>query len=148
MFYNVRMDESLVSRASITINQPASKVWEALTTPEIIKKYLFGTNVETDWKEGSPITYEGEWEGKEYEDKGTILKVIPEKRLETTYWSSIAGLEDKPENYKKVVHELDSNGDSTTVTIIQDNNKDNEEKIHTEQNWNTVLTSLKKVLET
>jgi uncharacterized protein YndB with AHSA1/START domain len=147
MFYNTKMDASLVSKASITIDQPASKVWEALTDPEIIKKYLFETNVETDWKEGSPITYNGEWEGKEYEDKGTILKIEPQKRLETTYWSSIAGLEDKPENYKKVVYELEENGGTTIVTITQDNNKDNEEKLHTEGNWNIVLSSMKKVLE-
>ena len=55
---------------SIDVNAPAAKVWEALTNPEIVKKYFFGTNVKTDWKVGSPIIWEGEWEGKSYRDKG------------------------------------------------------------------------------
>ncbi len=141
------MQNNLITKSTIVINAPASKVWEALTDPEMIKKYLFGTEVTTDWKVGSPITYKGVWEGKEYEDKGIILKVEPERLLESTYWSSIAGLEDKPENYKKVTYELVSQNGSTELTITQDNNATEEEKNHSEQNWKMVLTSLKELLE-
>ena len=56
-------------KTSIIINAPAAQVWKALTDPAIIKQYFFGTNVETDWKKGSPITWTGEWEGKTYQDK-------------------------------------------------------------------------------
>ena len=63
---------------------------------------MFGTNAVSDWQKGSSITYEGEWEGKKYKDKGTIIDIVPEKLLHTTYWSSIGGKEDKPENYKAV----------------------------------------------
>jgi hypothetical protein len=31
-----------------------------MTNPEIIKQYMFGTNVISDWKEGSPIVWKGE----------------------------------------------------------------------------------------
>jgi uncharacterized protein YndB with AHSA1/START domain len=58
------MKNTFVAKATITIHAPTSKVWEALTKPEIIKQYLFGTTVTTDWRVGSPITYEGIWEGK------------------------------------------------------------------------------------
>lgn len=56
------------------INASSSRVWEALTDPKLIKQYLFGTEVSTDWKVGSPITYRGVWNGREYEDKGRIIK--------------------------------------------------------------------------
>ena len=141
------MPNNLIAESTVVINAPVSKVWEALTSAEIIKKYLFGTQVTTDWKEGSPNTYRGVWEGKEYEDKGTILKVEREKLLESTYWSSIAGLEDKPENYKKVTYELEPEDGVTRLTITQDNNVNEEEKNHSEQNWNMVLKSLKELLE-
>lgn len=62
--------ENLTAKAEITINTPISKVWEALITPELIKKYFFGTNVSSDWMEGSEIIWKGEWEGHLYEDKG------------------------------------------------------------------------------
>ncbi len=73
------MAGKLVSRSSITINAPVNKIWQALTDPAQIKEYLFGTNTVSDWKKGSPITYEGELEGKKYQDKGTIIDIIPEK---------------------------------------------------------------------
>lgn len=67
------MDQKFMSEATTTINAPASKVWEALIDPDLIKQYLYGTEVTSDWKVGSPITYKGEWQGKAYEDKGQIL---------------------------------------------------------------------------
>ena len=53
------MSKTYVAKAAITINAPASKVWDALTNPDLIKQYLFGTEVTTDWQVGSPITYRG-----------------------------------------------------------------------------------------
>ena len=54
-----------------------SAVWNALVDPAIIKQYMFGTTVTSDWKEGSPIVWKGEWQGKPYEDKGVILRMQP-----------------------------------------------------------------------
>jgi uncharacterized protein YndB with AHSA1/START domain len=141
------MKNDFPAKAEIVIKAPVSKVWDALTQPEIIKKYLFGTTVETDWKEGSPIFWKGEWEGKTYEDKGTILKVIPQKFLQTTYWSGMSGLPDLPENYKKVTYELTTENGNTKLTVIQDNNANEEVKNHSEQNWKMVFETLKELLE-
>ena len=141
------MNKTLKSTASITINASTSKVWDALTNPALIKQYLFGTNVKTDWKIGSPITFSGTWEGKTYEDKGKILEIEPGKLLVHTFWSSLAGLPDVPENYKTVRYEVASAGKETKVTIIQDNNENQEEVDHTSQNWKTILEGMKKLLE-
>jgi uncharacterized protein YndB with AHSA1/START domain len=97
------MSETFIATAKTTINAPTAKVWEALVTPQLIKKYLFGTEVTTDWRVGSPITYKGVWEGKAYEDKGKVLQIDPGKLLVSTFWSSMAGLPDVPENYKTVI---------------------------------------------
>ena len=82
------MNKTFTSKSTIAINASASKVWDALTKPELIKQYLFGTEVTTDWQVGSPITYKGEWEGKAYEDKGKVLQIEKEKLLVSTFWSS------------------------------------------------------------
>jgi uncharacterized protein YndB with AHSA1/START domain len=37
------MNNPFTAKAAITINAPASKVWDALTMPHLIKQYLFGT---------------------------------------------------------------------------------------------------------
>ena len=101
----------------------------------------------TDWKVGSPITYTGIWEGKAYEDKGKVLQVEPGKLLVSTFWSSLLGQPDVPENYKTVRYELSPASGGTRLTITQDNNATPDEASHSEQNWTTVLNSLKKMLE-
>ena len=66
------MTRGFVAEASISVNVPVEKVWNALTTPEVIQQYMFGTKVVSGWKEGSPIVWKGEWQGKKYEDKGSF----------------------------------------------------------------------------
>jgi uncharacterized protein YndB with AHSA1/START domain len=141
------MANTTIAKATTTIDAPASKVWDALTKPEQIKQYMFGTQVTTDWKVGSPITYKGEWKGKSYEDKGKVLEIEPRKRLVSTFWSALAGLPDTPENYKTVSYELVPDGDSTKLTVTQDNNASQDEAKEAEQNWNMVLDGIKKLVE-
>ncbi|MDB5210872.1 MAG: hypothetical protein JWQ30_1699 [Sediminibacterium sp.] len=141
------MKSNITGRVSIPINVPASRVWEALTTPELIKQYFFGTNAVSEWTVGSPIIFRGEWQGKKYEDKGTILEVIPQKLFKYNYWGSMSGIEDKPENYADITYALSEENNITTLTIIQENIPDEKMKEHSEQNWNKVLTGLKNLLE-
>ena len=141
------MSKTHIAKAEITINTPPSKVWDALTEPDLIKQYLFGTEVATDWQAGSPITYKGTWEGKTYEDKGKILQVEPGRLLVSTYWSSLSSVPDIPENYQTVRYELSAESDGTRLTITQDNNDTQEAAAHSEQNWKMVLDGIKKLLE-
>ena len=141
------MNNTFIAKATITINAPAARVWDALTQPELIKRYLFGTQVTTDWQVGSPIVYEGTWEGKAYKDKGKVLQVEPGKLLVSTFWSSLSGLPDVPENYQTVRYELSTEGSGTKLTVRQDNNATQEDADHSAQNWNMVLDGMKKLLE-
>ena len=141
------MTTKFTARASITIKSSPASVWNALTDPTLIKQYLFGTEVVSDWKVGSEIIYKGVWEGKMYEDKGIILKIEPEKLLETNYWTSFSGLPDSPENYQKVTYQLSRDGDNTVLTITQDGIPTDEARTHSETNWAMVLNGLKKLLE-
>jgi uncharacterized protein YndB with AHSA1/START domain len=132
---------------TIDINAPAAKVWQGLTDPELVKQYFFGTNLKSDWKEGSPITFSGEWDGKAYEDKGTILEITPGEYVKYSYWSSMSGTEDKPENYANVSYKIIEKDDVSTLEITQDGIKDEASKEHSEQNWQMVFGGLKKILE-
>jgi uncharacterized protein YndB with AHSA1/START domain len=141
------MKSNLVATVSATINAPASKVWKALTTPELIKQYLFGTEAVSDWKVGSPLIFRGEWEGKAYEDKGVILRSEVNKVFSYTYWSSMSGTPDIPENYLEIAYLLTESGNQTTLTINQENVPSEESKTHSEQNWGGVLKGLKDIVE-
>ncbi len=141
------MKEKYLAEVTINIDAPKAKVWDALTNPKLIKQYLFGTEVTTDWQVGSSITYKGIWEGKPYEDKGMVLENEPEKLLVSTFWSSLSGKPDLPENYQTVRYELFPEGNGTRLTLTQDNNDSQEEADHAEQNWKMVLKGMKKLLE-
>ena len=141
------MNMNLIARASITINAPVTKVWDALVEPEAIKQYMFGTNVVTDWRVGSPITWKGEWQGKSYEDKGVILRFEPTRILQYSHFSPLSGLADKPENYHTVTIELSGEGNQTRVSLTQDNNATEKAREHSEKNWEMMLAGLKKFVE-
>jgi uncharacterized protein YndB with AHSA1/START domain len=138
---------NISSTTSITINAPKAEVWKGLTDPEIVKQYFFGTNQESAWQEGSPITWSGEWDGKTYQDKGTIIELTPGEYVKYSYWSSMSGTEDKAENYVYVSYTLTENDGVTTLEIGQEKLKDEAAKEHSEGNWHTVFGGLKKILE-
>jgi uncharacterized protein YndB with AHSA1/START domain len=141
------MQTGLIAKSSTTINAPIQKVWDALVNPDIIKQYMFGTNVVSIWKEGSPIVWKGEWQGKKYEDKGTILKLKPQRMISFSHYSPLSGIPDLPENYHTVTIELSPDKNATVVTLTQDNNPDEEARRHSEQNWGMMLSSLKNLME-
>ena len=141
------MKNTLIAETSVSVDTTPAQVWKVLTTPKLIKKYLMGTDVTSDWKEGSTITYNGEYEGKKYHDKGVIKKIEPEKILQGTYLSSMSGKEDKPENYNLVTYKITKRDDKTVITLTQDNNATEKEKEHSTENWKAVLKKLKEVAE-
>jgi uncharacterized protein YndB with AHSA1/START domain len=141
------MSEKLVAKADVTIDAPDDEVWESLVDPEAIREYMFGTTVVSDWREGSPIVWKGEWQGRKYEDKGTILELDAPRRLRYSHFSPLAGKEDTPENYHTVTIALTPEGDRTRVTLSQDNNATAQERAHSEENWTTMLQGLKAHVE-
>jgi uncharacterized protein YndB with AHSA1/START domain len=133
---------------TVTIHATRQEVWNGLTNPEKVKEYMHGTEMSTDWKKGSPIVWRGEWKGRSYEDKGTVLAVEPQRLLKYTHWSPMGGSEDRPENYHTVTYELSGDDGKTTLTLTQDNNASQEEADKmAKDNWGPVLNGLKETVE-
>ena len=137
----------IVLKLSVHIKAPLAKVWDAVVNPAQIKKYMFGTNTVSDWKVGSPITFSGEWEGKPYVDKGTILEIKKEKRLKYNYWSNFSGENDEPANYSNITYELTEVPGGTLFTLTQDNFKNEGARDHSEKNWGMIFETMKEILE-
>jgi len=144
---NTATEKSFVAKKTITILTPVSNVWEALTNPDLIKQYFFGTDTVTTWKKGSSIAFRGVWEGKPYEDKGTILDIEPGKFVRYSYWSSFSGKADTPENYAHVSYAVIPVSGGTELTILQDGIDTPEARDHSESNWGMILDNLKKMVE-
>jgi len=142
------------ARVAKTISAPPGMIWKALITPALIKRYFFGSDVESDFRVGSPIWWRGEFNGKKYEDKGEVLDMQPEKCLSVSHWSPLSGGADTPENYHVVTFDLEPQGSSTVATLTQSNLKggvkpsDVERRQEFEKNWAMVLDGLDKVVAT
>jgi uncharacterized protein YndB with AHSA1/START domain len=127
------------------INAPKEKVWDALTNPDIIKQYFFGTELITSWEIGSEIIFQGSWEGQSYRDKGTILEYIKDEKLAYSYLSNWSGKEDLPENYLWVSYEVKEISGDTELTIYQ-TNYDEEKAQHSEASWASIIDGMKSVI--
>lgn len=141
------MNKSLKVKKEIFINATISKVWFAIVNPEIIKQYFFGTQVESEWKVGSPIIFKGDWEGNKYRDKGTILAVEPEKILQYNYWSGFSGLEDKAENYSLVTYLLEKKDNGVLLILTQAGFANEQAMEHAVKGWDMVLGKMKELVE-
>jgi uncharacterized protein YndB with AHSA1/START domain len=137
----------MTSTTTVTFKAPIDKVWQGLTDPTMVKQYFFGTTLKSDWKVGSPITFSGEWEGHKYEDGGIILDIDAPKLLKYSYWSSMSGTENKPENYNDITYQLSEADGITTLIITQEGVKNQEAAEHSEGNWTSIFDGLKKMIE-
>ncbi len=141
------MRKELTTTASVTIAARPDVVWEWLTDADLVEQYFFGTRLSADWKKGGKIFFRGNWEGKSYEDRGTILKIDPPKLLRFDYWSNMSGKPDIPENYIDLTYDLTEANGRTTVTLTQRGAESEEALAHSQNNWKIVLEELKKHVE-
>jgi uncharacterized protein YndB with AHSA1/START domain len=136
-----------VATAAVDVAADRERVWAALTDPQQIAAYMHGSQVETTWEVGSPITWEGEYEGRPYQDKGEVLEVEEPHRLSVTHYSPMLGKPDQPESYHTLVYTLTADDGGTNLGLTQDGCDDEEQAEQFSRNWQQMLDGLKKVAE-
>jgi uncharacterized protein YndB with AHSA1/START domain len=136
-----------VAHAETEIAASPQQVWDALTDPEAISTFMFGSKVDTDWEEGSPITWSGEYDGQAYQDKGEILEVDEGRRLRMTHFSQLSGEDDVPESYHTLDYRLEDRDGTTRLTLDQDGNDSQEQADQFAENWQVMLDNVKEYVE-
>ncbi len=136
-----------VATAEVDISASPDQVWSAIIDPAKVKRYFFGSTVESDFRPGSKITWRGEYEGKPFEDRDEVIEAVPHERLRVTHFSPLAGQPDRPENYHELVFRLCHAGPATHVTFTQDNNASAAEADAAADSWHTMLRGLKELVE-
>ena len=131
------------------IESTPERVWDALTNGDVTEQYFFGSRVESDWKEGSRITYS---RGGEVTDWGEILKCEPQKELSFT-WTNKWDNEEREEPTIATFTLKELNG-TVKLTLRHENlmEKDYVEEEDTfvgyNNGWPAILSNLKTLLET
>src|ERR1700694_3323703 len=110
---------AITASASVVVDAPRQRVWEALTDPELVRQYCMGARIATDWQVGHPITFTGMWKDKPFEDKGEILTFEPQEEMSYSHSSPLSGTDDVPDNYHVVRITLGDAEDGTRVTLEQ-----------------------------
>jgi uncharacterized protein YndB with AHSA1/START domain len=147
--------QNLFVKSTITINAPASKVWDALVNPEQTKKYMFGCETVSEWRPGSSLLWKGSYEEKEMIFvKGIVLEINPPDFLKYTVIDPNSGMEDIPENYLNVSYTLEEQDGKTTLTVLQDGfetaadgDKRYKDTYNNGEGWNPILVEIKKLVE-
>jgi uncharacterized protein YndB with AHSA1/START domain len=150
------MQSPLIIKNTISINASASKVWNALVNPEQTQKYMFGCKAISDWEIGSPLLWEGIYDGKTMVFvKGKIVEIKQGLKLSYTVIDpNNPAIPDIPENYLTVTYDLEEKSGITTLTVTQgdysqvaDGEKRYNESYNNGEGWNPILVQIKNILE-
>jgi uncharacterized protein YndB with AHSA1/START domain len=77
-------------RYRVHVAATPEKVWQAFTDPDKTEQYYFGSRVESDWGEKSPVSYAA---GSQPMVEGTVIDVRENARLVTTFNPHFLGVE-------------------------------------------------------
>ena len=131
----------------LTIYASKEKVWHALTNPDKVKAWQFGSDFITDWKVGNEIRFKSEWNGQFFEQWGTVVEFDPYEKLKYTLFAPRPDLEDKPENYFEMEYKLINSKNGTELTITQEDNRPGAKQEPEQGEENPVLKVLKDLIE-
>lgn len=133
--------------STIVLNASVEKVWNALTQPELVKQWQYGSDLLTTWKTGSEIRFRNEWDGQVFEQWGTVLEVVPNQKIKYSLFFPRPGLEDKPENYFIMNYVLTEENQKTKLEIIQEDNRPGAVQEEPQGEKNPILQGLKTLIE-
>jgi uncharacterized protein YndB with AHSA1/START domain len=108
------------SDSTVKIVAPARKVWLALTVPEWVKQWQYGSDLLTTWEVGTPIIFRNEWAGGVFEQQGSVLEFSPPSRLKYSLFFPRPDLRDTPEHHIFMTYELTENEGVTSLLVRQD----------------------------
>ena len=137
------------SESVIRVLAPADKVWQALTEPGLVKQWQYGSDLLTTWEPGTPIIFRNEWNGRVFEQKGTVLEFVPESRLRYSLFFARPGLQDIPENHFFMTCELTEGDGFTSLLFRQEDPRPSPPDSSSDGgDGPDVLASLKELVET
>ena len=140
-----RLEMPMEKVFEIYIRATPERLWEAITDPEIRRKYNFGTQVNSDWATGSRYEQVHPAAGVTIAE-GENLEVDPPRRLVQSMvalWSDDV----KSEGTSRVTWEIEPVGDSCRLTLTHDQLRDGAPG-ELYGGWPMILSGLKTWLET
>jgi uncharacterized protein YndB with AHSA1/START domain len=128
------------------IGSTPEKVWQALTDPDITRKYWVNHHNASDWKVGS------RWEHRDFDDPklvdiiGTVVESEYPRRLVVTWVPpKNEGIQEKT---SRVAYDIESFGENVVRLTVTHDQLDQEMYNSISFGWPMVISGLKTLLET
>lgn len=144
--------EKIISN-TLTLDATPEKVWSLLTEPAYVKKYMYNSDLVTDWQPGQPVIFKGSYQGQEMVFvKGNVVESVPYSLLSYTVFDPNANYTDEPWNYLTVTYKLESVGNQTQLTITQGDYtkvQDGEKRYEDSANaggWSSILEKIRELV--
>src|SRR5664279_223296 len=126
------------------IETTPEKLWQALTSSEFSKRYWFDTELQSDFKVGSPFALVMNGTTT---DVGEILEADPPRRLSYTFHHVLDETARK-EPPTKVIFTLEKHGDLVKLTLTHENFAAGSTlRDGISKGWPAILASLKSLME-
>jgi uncharacterized protein YndB with AHSA1/START domain len=146
------MSAPMIVTSTIAITAPAERVWEVLTRPEEVKKYMFGCETVSDWQPGSKGVFGGV---EMVAVKGHVVTIEPPHTLVYTVIDpNNPNIPDVPENYLTVTYSIAEQDGQTILTVTQggfenaaEGQKRYEDTYNKGEGWNPILVQVKQIAE-
>ena len=129
----------------IWIKTTPEVLWQAITNPDVTRKYFYGSDVRSDWKKNSRVARY--IDGRLAVD-GRILECDPPRRLVTTF---VATYDEKTkvDPPSRVSWEIEPKGELCKLTVVHDGFETETETYRSVSGgWPYILSGLKTVIET
>jgi uncharacterized protein YndB with AHSA1/START domain len=124
-----------------------AKVWNLLVNPAETSRLFWGSIVESDFKVGSSIVWKGMWEGKPFEDRGTIKRVEKNSLLQYSHWSTSSDTAEDESKHNLLTFRLTGENGRVRVVLQHDNIATQAMKEHSERMWTQLLQTMKEMAE-
>ncbi len=139
----------------ILINASLETVWDALVNPIKTKVYMYGCEALTDWKAGSKLDWQGEYEGKKMVFvSGKVVEIDAPHFLHYTTIDPNAAYAQSRANALDVRYYLSKSGEQTLLKVYQfgfEHAADAEKRFADIDNkglgWTPVLEQIKSLCE-
>ena len=130
----------------IYIRATPERIWQAITDSELVKRYYFGSVIDSEFRPGSPIVYKQPDTGR-IDITGDVVEADPPRRLVHTF--KVAWDPDVDDPPTRVTWEITPMGGACKVSVTHDGFADENETFRqTKDGWPLILSGLKTVLET
>jgi len=128
------------------IRSTTEKLWQALTSTELLKRYWMGASIESDWEVGSP------WSATSPDgivfDSGEILESEPQRRL-VMKWQNEWKPEFMAEGDSRCIYQIEPLGMAVKLTVTHSIERPDSKFIASvTPAWPMVMSNLKSLLET